>query len=199
MTDKVIENNQVVIMGEVVSDFTFSHEIFGEGFYMVDVEVARLSDSSDIIPVMVSERLIDVTADYKGCFLSVTGQFRSYNRHEEKKNKLVLSVFARELAFVEESWESSKTNQIYLDGYICKDPIYRNASALCILQIGELVGKLTDEFRVQHPGVPWRQIKAMRNIVAHSYGSVDSETTWEIITEDIPKLKQYCLGIIQDQ
>ena len=80
-----------------------------------------------------------------------------------------------------------------------KDPIYRNASALCILQIGELVGKLTDEFRVQHPGVPWRQIKAMRNIVAHSYGSVDSETTWEIITEDIPKLKQYCLGIIQDQ
>ena len=125
MTDKVIENNQVTVMGEIISGFTYSHEIFGEGFYMVDVEVARLSDSSDIIPVMVSERLIDVTADYKGCFLSVTGQFRSYNRHEEKKNKLVLSVFARELAFVEESWESSKTNQIYLDGYICKEPIYR--------------------------------------------------------------------------
>lgn len=76
------------------------------------------------------------------------------------------------------------------------DPIYRNASALCILQIGELVGKLTDEFRTQYPGVPWRQIKAMRNIVAHSYGSVDPETTWEIITEDIPKLKQYCCDII---
>ena len=64
------------------------------------------------------------------------------------------------------------------------DPIYRNAAALCILQIGELVGKLTDEFREQHPAVPWRQIKAMRNIVAHSYGTVDSEITWEIITDE---------------
>ena len=125
MLDKVIENNQVNIIGEVVSEFKFSHEVFGEGFYLVDVSVNRLSEMVDIIPLMISERLIDVTADYKGCFLSVTGQFRSYNRHEEKKNKLVLSVFARELAFVEESWESSKTNQIYLDGYICKEPIYR--------------------------------------------------------------------------
>lgn len=76
------------------------------------------------------------------------------------------------------------------------DPIYRNAAALCILQIGELVGKLTDEFRAEHPGVPWRQIKAMRNIVAHQYGTVDAEITWEIITEDIPKLKSYCQTII---
>ena len=66
MTDKVIENNQVVIMGEIVSDFVFSHEIFGEGFYMVDVNVPRLSESSDIIPLMVSERLINVEEDYKG-------------------------------------------------------------------------------------------------------------------------------------
>ena len=76
------------------------------------------------------------------------------------------------------------------------DPIYRNATALCILQIGELVGKLSDDFRETHPAVPWRQIKAMRNIVAHSYGSVDPETTWEIITGDIPDLKQYCTTII---
>ena len=69
MTDKVIENNQVIIMGKIVSDFEFSHEIFGEGFYMVDVEVARLSDSYDIIPLMVSERLLDVEEDYKGCLL----------------------------------------------------------------------------------------------------------------------------------
>lgn len=79
------------------------------------------------------------------------------------------------------------------------DPIYRNAAALCILQIGELVGKLTDEFRVQHPGVPWRQIKAMRNIVAHSYGTVDPETTWEIMTDDIPNLRQYCITIIESK
>lgn len=112
-------------MGEVVSDFVFSHEIFGEGFYMVDVNVPRLSDSSDIIPLMVSERLIDVDEDYKGLNIMVQGQFRSYNRHEERKNRLVLSVFAREIEFVDETPESSKTNQIYLDGYICKEPIYR--------------------------------------------------------------------------
>ncbi len=112
-------------MGEIVSDFVFSHEIFGEGFYMVDVNVPRLSDSSDIIPLMVSERLINVEDDYKGLNIMVQGQFRSYNRHEERKNRLVLSVFAREIEFVDETPESSKTNQIYLDGYICKEPIYR--------------------------------------------------------------------------
>ncbi|HKM33211.1 MAG TPA: single-stranded DNA-binding protein [Lachnospiraceae bacterium] len=125
MTDKVIENNQVTIMGEIVSNFTYSHEIFGEGFYMVDVRVQRLSDSFDIIPMMVSERLIDVTADYSGYYVEVNGQFRSYNRHEERKNRLVLSVFAREISFMEEIEENAKTNQIYLDGYICKAPIYR--------------------------------------------------------------------------
>ncbi len=92
---------------------------------MVDVNVPRLSDSSDIIPLMVSERLIDVNEDYKGLNIMVQGQFRSYNRHEERKNRLVLSVFAREIEFVDETPESSKTNQIYLDGYICKEPIYR--------------------------------------------------------------------------
>ncbi len=125
MTDKVIENNQVTVMGEIISDFAYSHEIFGEGFYMVDMKVQRLSESFDIIPLMVSERLIDVNADYKGKNICVNGQFRSYNRHEERKNRLVLSVFAREIEFVEEIEESSKTNQIYLDGYICKEPIYR--------------------------------------------------------------------------
>ena len=79
------------------------------------------------------------------------------------------------------------------------DPIYRNAAALCILQIGELVGKLTEEFRARHSSIPWRQIKAMRNIVAHSYGTVDPETTWEIITHDIPALQQYCLTVIAAQ
>ena len=97
MSDKIIENNQVTIMGEIVSDFTFSHEVFGEGFYMVEVKVKRLSNSEDRIPLMISERLIDVTRDYTGEYIMVNGQFRSYNRHEEQKNRLVLSVFVREL------------------------------------------------------------------------------------------------------
>ena len=125
MLDKVFTNNQVTIAGEVVSDFTFSHEIYGENFFLVNIAVSRLSDSCDIIPLMISERLIDVNADYRGAYIRAAGQFRSYNRHEEKKNRLVLSVFARELSFVEEEDDSVKSNQIYLDGYICKPPVYR--------------------------------------------------------------------------
>ncbi len=125
MADKIFENNQVTIAGKIVSGFEFSHEVYGEGFYMVDVSVNRLSNFVDYIPVMVSERLIDTTQDYIGQYIYVTGQFRSYNRHEEKKNRLVLSVFARELEFMEQEEEDVKSNQIFLDGYICKEPIYR--------------------------------------------------------------------------
>lgn len=125
MSDKIIENNQVTITGEVASEFTFSHEVFGEGFYMVEVLVRRLSNSDDRIPLMISERLIDVTQDYRGEYITVNGQFRSYNKHDENKNHPVLSVFVREITFVEEELDGAKTNNIMLDGYICKNPIYR--------------------------------------------------------------------------
>ena len=125
MADKIFENNQVTITGEIVSDFQYSHEVFGEGFYMVEVSVNRLSNFADIIPMMISERLIDTQSSYIGQYIRVDGQFRSYNRHEERKNRLVLSVFAREIEFVDEISESARTNQIFLDGYICKAPIYR--------------------------------------------------------------------------
>ena len=125
MSDKIIENNQVTIMGKVATEFSFSHEVFGEGFYMVEVEVKRLSNSEDRIPLMISERLIDVTQDYTGEYIMVHGQFRSYNRHEEQKNRLVLSVFVREISFMEEEPDGTKINSIWLDGYICKEPIYR--------------------------------------------------------------------------
>ncbi len=125
MADKLFENNQVTMIGEIVSEFEFSHEVYGEGFYLVDISVSRLSDSVDYIPLMVSERLVDVTQSYIGETISVSGQFRSYNRHEEKKNRLILSVFVRELEFVDEIEDDIKSNQIYLDGYICKEPINR--------------------------------------------------------------------------
>ena len=112
-------------MGEVASAFTYSHEVFGEGFYMADVLVKRLSSSEDRIPLMISERLIDVSKDYTGEFIKVSGQFRSYNRHEEQRNRLVLSVFVREVEFIEEELDGAKTNHILLEGYICKKPIYR--------------------------------------------------------------------------
>ncbi len=125
MTDKLFENNQVSMTGEIVSDFRYSHEVFGEGFYMVEIAVNRLSNYADYIPLMISERLIDTEQDYMGRLVHVTGQFRSYNRHEERKNRLMLSVFVREIEFPEEVEEGEKTNQIFLDGYLCKDPIYR--------------------------------------------------------------------------
>ena len=99
--------------------------MFGEGFYVVNVSVDRLSELTDVIPLMVSERLVDVNEDYQGRLVEVSGQFRSYNRHEGTKNKLVLSIFVREWEEVEENLEAGKTNQIFLDGYICKPPIYR--------------------------------------------------------------------------
>lgn len=125
MADKIIENNQVSMMGRIATGFTFSHQVFGEGFYTMELLVKRLSDSEDRIPVMVSERLIDVTQDYVGEYIEIHGQFRSYNRHEEKHNRLVLSVFARELRFVEDDDEPLLVNQIFLDGFICKPPVYR--------------------------------------------------------------------------
>ena len=125
MADKMFENNQVSIIGEIVSDFQYSHEVYGEGFYMMEVSVRRLSDFVDYIPVMVSERIIDVEADYIGQLVYISGQFRSFNRHEERKNRLVLSVFARELEILDPDCDEDAGNQIFLDGYICKEAIYR--------------------------------------------------------------------------
>lgn len=113
MSDKMIENNQVTMMGEIVSPFLFSHEVFGEGFYMVEVDVKRLSNSKDRIPLMISERLIDVSKDYTGEFVMVNGQFRSYNRHEEMKNRLILSVFVRELFLLKKSLTGQRRIKSY--------------------------------------------------------------------------------------
>ena len=125
MTDKVFDNNQVTIAGEIMGGFTFSHDVFGEGFYVMDISVGRLSESNDIIPIMVSERLVDVKKDYTGMQAVINGQFRSYNRHEESRNRLVLSVFAREIEILEEQTEEVRPNYIFLDGFVCKPPIYR--------------------------------------------------------------------------
>ena len=125
MADKMCENNQVTIMGEIVSDFSYRHEVYGEGFYTVEVSVNRLSNFVDYIPVMVSERLVNVQESAKGQYVYITGQFRSFNRHEEHKNRLVLSVFAREFTLVEQMDEENAVNQIFLDGFICKESVYR--------------------------------------------------------------------------
>lgn len=120
---KNFENNQVTIFGEIAGELVFSHEVYGEKFYLTDVLVRRLSGVCDAIPVTVSERLIDVTQNYIGQYVRVSGQFRSYNRRDADKTRLSLSVFAQELEFVEKLMDD--VNQIFLDGYICKEPTYR--------------------------------------------------------------------------
>ncbi len=123
--DKTIDNNQATLSGKIISPFRFSHEVFGEGFYLFDLSVGRLSDSCDIIPVMASERLLDIHADQVGKYAEINGQFRSYNYHTENKNRLLLSVFAREVTLSDEEPASAKPNSIFLDGYVCKKPVYR--------------------------------------------------------------------------
>lgn len=116
------KNNKVFIAGEIVSDATFSHEVYGEGFYEFFVKVPRLSGQTDILPVTVSERLIQDGMLAKGKPLCAVGQFRSYNKIENTKSRLMLTVFIREL--VEDTAEKNP-NSILLSGYICKPPVYR--------------------------------------------------------------------------
>ena len=123
--NRIIENNQVTISGTIASGFNFSHELYGEKFYIVDLKIQRTSGTDDIVPVTVSDRLVDVSEDCIGQFVSVTGQFRSYNKQDGEKKRLSLSVFSREFEFVEQIAEIAKSNRIILDGYICKEPIYR--------------------------------------------------------------------------
>ncbi len=126
MNETRIENNKVTLSGEIVSNFEFSHEVFGEGFYTAMLASERLSGIEDIIPIMVSERLVDVKAEWIGRFVRVSGQFRSYNKHEGEKNHLVLSVFVREFGeFEEMPFSDNYDSHISIDGYICKQPTYR--------------------------------------------------------------------------
>lgn len=124
MENYVFENNKVTLVGEVVTDFSFNHEVFGEGFYLFELAVRRTSGYVDYIPVMVSERLLDIRNDIRGSFVCVKGQFRSFNKHEETRSKLVLTVFAREIEPLENN-DYEEVNHVIIDGYVCKEPVYR--------------------------------------------------------------------------
>ncbi|MCL1844003.1 MAG: single-stranded DNA-binding protein [Defluviitaleaceae bacterium] len=119
-------NNYIEIGGRIHSEFTFSHEIYGEGFYRFDVEVGRLSGQSDILPVTVSERIVERDKMLPGQPIKITGQIRSYNNYVEadRKNKLVLTVFARDTELVSQI-PGDSPNDVFLDGYLCKPAIYR--------------------------------------------------------------------------
>lgn len=126
--DKIIEANKANLVGKVVSDKEFSHDMYGEKFYVFNLEVPRLSSSVDILPITISERLL-FNFDFEvGKYVIIEGQLRSYNRFVESNNKLVLTIFAREISISQEEElqdKLRKPNEIYLDGFICKKPIYR--------------------------------------------------------------------------
>ena len=125
------DNNHLVLVGKVTSEKRFSHETYGEKFYIFDMEVSRLSDTTDIIPITVSERIIDDELLTIGNKLIVRGQFGSYNSYENEKSRLKLTVFAKDILtedkLSEEELEEVKrtSNEVSLIGYICKPPIYR--------------------------------------------------------------------------
>lgn len=121
--DNLMLNNKIYLEGRVISGLEFSHEMYGEGFYTFQLEVQRLSDSRDVLSITISERLL-TGMDFKhGLEVIVEGQLRSYNKFVDGSNRLILTVFARN---IEPCIERSKNpNQIFLDGYICKLPVYR--------------------------------------------------------------------------
>ena len=144
MDTNYLENNYLTLVGKVTGEKRFSHEIYGEKFYTFDLEVARLSGAADIIPITVSERIITDEMLMQGKQLLVKGQFRSYNSFENEKNRLILTVFAKDVQKLEETEQEHKldengneviandfarkdivTNEVVLIGYICKKPIYR--------------------------------------------------------------------------
>jgi len=116
------KNNKVFISGEIVTEAEFSHEVYGEGFYEMNVLVKRLSGQGDILPVTISERLITDGALKVGVTINALGQFRSYNKLVDGKSKLMLTVFVRELL---DEKPVRNPNSIVLTGYICKPPVYR--------------------------------------------------------------------------
>ena len=134
MNTNYLENNYLTLVGKVTGEKKFSHEIYGESFYVFNLEIPRLSGNSDIIPITVSERLIKEDTLTEGKKLLIKGQFRSYNSYENEKNRLILTVFAKDIVEVEENEEDEEnemvrkdtvTNEVVLVGYICKKPIYR--------------------------------------------------------------------------
>ena len=134
MDTNYLENNYLTLVGRVTGEKKFSHEIYGEKFYTFNLSIPRLSGNADIIPITISERLISENTLTEGKKLLIKGQFRSYNSYQNEKNRLILTVFAKDIQGIEEPAEQEEndivkkeetTNEVVLIGFVCKKPIYR--------------------------------------------------------------------------
>lgn len=126
MAGNVLENNSVNVTGKIISGLEFSHELYGEQFFNFTLKVPRLSDVTDILPVTISNRLFEGMNLETGIRVRIEGQLRSYNRQSvDGKNKLILTIFARDIIIIDEEEFVKNPNEIFLDGFICKHPVYR--------------------------------------------------------------------------
>lgn len=116
-------SNQVNLVGSIVSELVYSHSLYGETFYILTLSVKRQSGKSDLIPLLVSDRLIDVNKSLMGQSVYVRGEFRSHNQHDTDKNRVKLYVFVNSLELLS---VADNVNDVYLEGYICKTPTYRH-------------------------------------------------------------------------
>ena len=123
--DKNFENNVVELAGAICSEPTYNHEVYGEKFYTCDMEIERLSGVKDIVPLTISERLFQSGEQLKGYRFRILGQLRSFNEHKDGKNRLILSVFVLDIEQLDDSQSSLNINEIIIDGYLCKEPVYR--------------------------------------------------------------------------
>lgn len=138
------KNNKVTLIGTIISELTFDHEVFGEKFYMAYLTTERKSGTADVLPLLISERIIDTTTtDYIGCRVKVNGHFRSYNRQEEDKKHLILSVLVED---IESAGEQQDDSEIVLEGFLCKKPTYRKTPlgreiTDCLVAVNRAYGK----------------------------------------------------------
>ena len=116
-------NNEVALKGEIIPNFRYSHEVFGKKFYTFDLNVNRISQNKDIIPIIIEEKLLASLSRAKKTYVEIRGKFRSYNRQEENKSKLILYVLAQEV--LENDEEDGNNNIIFLQGFICRPVTYR--------------------------------------------------------------------------
>lgn len=124
MQQDLKENNTINLSGKIISECVFSHEVYGEGFYNFNIETSRLSNSSDILPVTISERLINHDYMNIGDSVNIIGQIRSYNSYSEKRNRLILTVFVRDIKPLDLE-QNKNPNLVILNGFVCKKPVYR--------------------------------------------------------------------------
>ncbi len=196
--DGLPENNTVIIAGKIVEGCIFSHEVYGEGFYTFQISSERLSDKADVLPVTVSERLIDKELLQVGTKVNIAGQLRSYNNYNSKKNRLVLTIFAREVELIEE--EEKNENQICLNGFICKPPIYRKTPFG--REIADILVAVNRAYNKSDyiPCIAWgRNARYMANLEVGSnikiWGRVQSRTYQKRIGEEVEERIAYEVSV----